>query len=256
MFGEPTLRIYLAGDVAIERGDRLLREADLAGPQGRLALVYLVAERERAVAQAELAEALWPQTLPASWPVALSAVVSKLRNKLSLLDLDRDRVIANAFRCYQFRPPNGTWIDLEAAADAVHQAEGALLAGRPRDAYGPSLIATTIARRPFLTGEDAPWIAGRRQWLSDLLVRALDCRVEALVANGELALALDQARAAVDLEPYRESGYRRLMRVLVLRGDRAEAVRVYHDCRRRLKDELGVPPSAETESLLRELTAQ
>lgn len=249
------LRIYLTGEVAIERGERLLREADLPGPQGRLALVYLVAERQRPVAQAELADVLWPQTLPPSWPVALSAVISKLRNKLALLDLDRDRVIANAFRCYQFRPPTDIWIDIEAAADAVHHAEGALLADRPRAAYGPSLIATTIARRPFLTGEDGAWVTSRRQWLSDILVRALDCRVEALVANGELALALDQARAAVDLEPYRESGYRRLMRVLVLRGDRAEAVRVYHDCRRRLKEELGVTPSAETESLLRGLIA-
>src|SRR5439155_226863 len=48
MFGDPTLRIYLAGEVAIERGEQLLREADLPGRQGRLALVYLVMERERA----------------------------------------------------------------------------------------------------------------------------------------------------------------------------------------------------------------
>ena len=39
MFGDPTLRIYLAGEVAIERGEQLLREADLPGRQGRLALV-------------------------------------------------------------------------------------------------------------------------------------------------------------------------------------------------------------------------
>jgi DNA-binding SARP family transcriptional activator len=251
MFGGPLLRIYLTGEVAVERGEQLLREADLAGRQGRLALVYLVAERERAVTQSELAELLWPDVLPPSWPVALSAVISKLRQKLATLGLDRDRIIANAFRCYQFRPPADTWIDTEAAADAVHQAEGAVLANQPQAAYGPSLIATTIARRPFLVGEDAPWVGTRRERLRDLLVRALDCRVEALIYNGELALAQDQARAVVALEPYRESGYRRLMLVLVRRGDRAEAVRVYHDCRRRLADELGVAPSAETESLLR-----
>ena len=251
MFGGPLLRIYLTGEVAVERGEQLLREADLAGRQGRLALVCLVAERERAVTQSELAELLWPDVLPPSWPVALSAVISKLRQKLATLGLDRDRIIANAFRCYQFRPPADTWIDIEAAADAVHQAEGAVLANQPQAAYGPSLIATTIARRPFLVGEDAPWVGTRRERLRDLLVRALDCRVEALIYNGELALAQDQARAVVALEPYRESGYRRLMQVLVRRGDRAEAVRVYHDCRRRLADELGVAPSAETESLLR-----
>jgi DNA-binding SARP family transcriptional activator len=57
----------------------------------------------------------------------------------------------------------------------------------------------------------------------------------------------------VRLEPFRESGYRRLMQVLVSRGDRAEAVRVFEECRRLLADELGVSPSAETASLLRSL---
>ncbi len=255
MFGGILLRIYLAGEVAVERAEQLLREAELAGRQGRLALVYLVAERERAVTQSELAELLWPQALPPSWPVALSAVVSKLRQRLGTVGLDRDRIIANAFRCYQFRPPPDTWIDLETAADALHHAEGALQANQPQAAYGPALIATTIARRPFLVGEDAPWVTLRRERLRDILVRALDCRVDALVWNGELALAQDQARATVELEPFRESGYRRLMQVLVKRGDRAEAVRVYQDCKRRLAEELGVAPSDETQSLMRALTA-
>jgi len=253
MFGGSLLRIYLTGEVAVERGEQLLRDADLAGRQGRLALVYLVSERERPVTQSELAELLWPDSLPLSWPVALSAVISKLRQKLGTLGLDRDQIIANAFRCYQFRPPAETWIDLEAAADAIDQAEGAVLASQPQAAYGPSLIATTIARRPFLVGEDAPWVMTRRDRLRDILIRALDCRVEALIWNGELALAQDQARAAVELEPFRESGYRRLMQLLVKRGDRAEAVRVYQQCRQRLADELGISPSEETESLLRTL---
>jgi len=253
MFGDPILRIYLAGEVMVERGEQLLREGDLPGRQGRLALVYLAMERERAVPQSELAELLWPESLPGSWPVALSAVVSKLRQKLGTLGLDRDQIIPNAFRCYQLRPPPGTWIDLEAAADAVHQAEGAVLAHQPQAAYGPSLIGATIARRPFLVGEDSPWIAACRQRQRELLVRALDCRVEALLSNGEVVLALDQARAAVELEPYRESGYRRLMQVLVKQGDRGEAIRVYNQCRRLLADELGVRPSSETESLRRSL---
>jgi SARP family transcriptional regulator, regulator of embCAB operon len=247
------LRIYLTGEVQVEYADRLVREGELPGRQGRLALVYLALERERAVPQSELAEVLWPDSLPPSWPMALSAVISKLRSRLGALGLDRDRILPNAFRCYQFRPPPETWIDVEAAADAVHAAEGALLNRQSQAAYGPALIATTIARRPFLNGEDAPWIATRRTQLHDLLVRALDCRVESLLGNGETALALQQAREAVRLEPFRESGYRRLMQVLARNGDRAEAVRVYTECRRLLADELGVAPSAETETLLRSL---
>src|ERR1700682_1494118 len=92
MFGGSMLRIYLAGEVAVEHGEQLLREADLGGRQGRLALVYLVAERERAVTQSELAELLWPDSLPPSWPGALRGGGSKVRQKLGTLGLDRDRI--------------------------------------------------------------------------------------------------------------------------------------------------------------------
>ena len=69
------LRIYLTGEVQVENGNRLLRESKLGGPQGRFVLAHLVIERKRAVTQAELAEALWPESLPASWTLALSAIV-------------------------------------------------------------------------------------------------------------------------------------------------------------------------------------
>ncbi|MDQ2943078.1 MAG: hypothetical protein M3R21_05335 [Candidatus Dormibacteraeota bacterium] len=250
---EIALRIYLTGEVQVERGARLLRESRLGGPQGRFVLAYLVTERKRAVTQSELAEALWPESLPASWALALSAIVSRLRSRLAGLGLERSRIIGNAFGCYQFSPPAGTWVDVEAALEGVDAAEGAIAAGKPMAAYGPSLIATTILRRPFLPGDDAMWAEARRAALAAALVRALDCRVEALAASNELELALTHAREVVGLEPYRESGYRRLMRMLDRNGDRAEAVRVYLDCARLLKAELGVAPSEKTQALYREI---
>src|ERR1700674_1561230 len=204
------LRIYLTGEVQAERDGRLLRESKLGGPQGRFVLAYLVSERKRAVTQGELAEALWPESLPSSWAVALSAVISRLRSRLATLGLVRSHIIGNAFGCYQFSAPADTWVDLEAAFAGVDVAEGFVAAGNPQAAYGPSLIATTILRRPFLPGDDGPWAEGRRVALAAALVRALDTRVEALAANGEVELALTHAREAVRLEPYRERGYRRL----------------------------------------------
>jgi DNA-binding SARP family transcriptional activator len=108
-------------------------------------------------------------------------------------------------------------------------------------------------RRPFLPGDDKPWAESRRATLAAVLIRALDCRVDALASYGELKLALTHAQEAVRLEPYRESGYRRLMRLHVQNGDRAEAIRVYLECKRLLVSELGVAPSTETEALYREL---
>jgi DNA-binding SARP family transcriptional activator len=248
------LRIYLMGEVQVENGDRLLRESKLGGPQGRFVLAHLVTERKRAVTQAELAEALWPDSLPASWQLALSAIVSRLRAGLASVGLPRGRIIGNAFGCYQFTPPGETWVDVEAAMAGLDAAEGAIAAGNPRAAYGPSLIATTILLRPFLAGHESPWIDERRALLASSLVRALDCRVEALAANDEPTQAITHAREAVRLEPYRESGYRRLMRLLAANGDGAEAARAYQQCRALLDKELGVAPSAETESLYNEIT--
>ena len=248
------LRIYLMGEVQVENDGRLLRESQLGGPQGRFVLAHLVTERTRAVTQSELAEALWPGTLPASWAMTLSAIVSRLRSRLAGIGLPRSRIIGNAFGCYQLTPPGETWVDVEAAMAGVDAAEGALAAGNPQAAYGPSLIATTVLRRPFLLGHDGAWVDERRAALAASLIRALDCRVEALVANHESVLALAHARDAVRLEPYRESGYRRLMRMLAAGGDRAEAVRVYQQCRDLLSADLGVAPSSETEELYREVT--
>ena len=247
------LRIYLTGEVQVEHGSRLLRESKLGGPQGRFALAYLVTERKRAVTQSELAEGLWPGTLPSSWALALSAIVSRLRSSLAGIGLQRTRIIPHAFQCYQFNSPEDVWVDVEAALAGVDEAEGLVAAGNAPGAYGPSLIATTILRRPFLPGDDSPWADGRRQELNAALVRALDSRVEALAANGELQLALVHAREAVRMEPYREAGYRRLMRMLVKNGERGEAVRAYLECKRVLEAELGVGPSDETEEVYREI---
>jgi DNA-binding SARP family transcriptional activator len=247
------VRIYVAGEVQVEHGEQLLREAGLVGRQGRLVFAYLVLERHRPVDQAELAELLWPDRVPPSYTMSLSAIVSKLRAALGGLGLSRTGVITAALGCYQLRLPSDAWIDLEAAAEAVHQAEGAVLAGDPAAAYGPALIAATITKRPFLAGEQGEWVESRREDQAQLRVRALDCFVQALNAHGEFELALKHAREAVRLEPYRESGYARLMRLLVEHGDRAEAVRAYEQCRKLLAGELGVSPSAELEQLHREL---
>jgi len=247
------LRVYLTGEVQVEHGSCLLRESQLSGRQGRLAFAYLAAERERAVTQSELADLLWPEGVPPSWTVALSAIVSKLRGRLGGIGLSRSEVVAQAFGCYQLRLPDGAWVDVEAAASALHEAEGALLAGEPMGAYGPALIATVISRRPFLPGEESPWAERRRAALTDLLVRALECLSHASAANGELDLALTHAREVVRLEPFRESGYRLLMSLLQARGERAEAMRVYERCRSLLAEELGVSPSSETSALHRQL---
>ncbi len=244
------LRIYLTGAVCMEAGGRSVGESQFGGRQGRLVFAHLVCERMRPVTRDELAEVVWLDTLPPAWEVALSALVSKLRNLLRSTGLPPQAAsISGYFRRYQMHLPADTWVDVEAAAQAIDEAEGALRAGALQRAWGPANVAVTIARRPFLSGGEGVWVEFQRTKLEQLLVRGLDCLSEISLRNHEGSLAVQYASEVVGLEPFRETGYQRLMRAHATQGNRAEALRAYERCRKLLAEELGTDPSPETEAL-------
>jgi SARP family transcriptional regulator, regulator of embCAB operon len=243
------VRIYVTGAICIESALGLIPQQQLPRRQGRLAFVRLVLERSRAVSTDELVDMLWPGQPPAAHLVAVSAVVSKLRRLLTRAGVDDDPV-GRAFGCYQLRLPPGAWIDAEVALDSLHEAEAALRSGdRPR-AYAPSVVAAAILRRPFLQGEYGEWVDAQRRKFDSALVRTLDCLATVHDWNGEPTLAIAAAREAVRREPFRESGYRTLLSLHIRSGNRAEAIRVYQECRALFASELGAAPSAEIEGLM------
>jgi len=243
------VRIHIVGPVRLEAGGRILEGRAFGGRQGRLAFVYLAVERQRAVPREELAEILWPGSLPRSWDIAVSAVVSKLRALLRRASLDGQGVLASAFGCYQLLPPTGTWLDIEAAIESLHEAEAALRAEDLRGAYGPAAVACHIARRTFLAGEEGEWVERVRERLRRTHVRACECSAAVYLGNREPILAVGLAEEALALEPFRETAYQLLMRAHAASGNRAEALRAYERCRRLLADELGVDPSPETKAV-------
>jgi YVTN family beta-propeller protein len=214
---------------------------------------YLVAEEGRPVPHAELAQAVWGDTPPATWEKALSVVVSKLRALLAQHGVDGGNVLTGAFGCYRLNLPAGTWVDVIAGAYAAREAEAALAAQDLEQAKALATLAASIARRPFLPGEEGEWVEAKRRELADVLRRALGCLSDACLRSGDDVEAAKWAEETIALEPFREAGYRRLMAAHAAAGNRAEALRVYERCRRLLAEELGAYPSPETESIYREL---
>ncbi len=250
-------RIHLSGHMALEVEGGVARSKEFPGRQGREAFAYLTINRRDLVTRAALADALWGDRLPDSWGASLSAIVSKIRAVLGRYGLDGNETLVTDDHCYSLRLPPGTWVDHEVAFDAIHQAETALSASEPGRAYGPSAVAHHIARRPFLPGAEAPWIEHRREALANLLIRALECRATVYLWNQEHTLAVEAAREIIARRPFRENGYRLLMRAHGAAGNSAEALRTYEECRSFIAEELGVSPSQETrrvrDEILREL---
>jgi SARP family transcriptional regulator, regulator of embCAB operon len=247
------LKVFLAGRIAVEAEGVVLDERHLPGRQGRLLFAYLVAEHGRPVPRDELAAVLWGEVPPATWDKALSVLVSKLRGVLAESGVDAASALTAAFGCYQLDLPEGTWVDVLAAASGAKEAEGLLETGELADATGAAALAESVTRSPFLPGDDGLWVEEKRRELAEVRVRALGALAEASLRRDKAAEAVRWASLAVEAEPFRESGYRRLMEAHVAAGDRGEALRVYERCRRLLAEELGAYPSPETESIYRSL---
>lgn len=245
-----SLRLYLTGRLAVEQGRSIFGERRFPSRQARLLFAHLVLEHGRSSSHEELAELLWGEQAPAAWDTALKALVSKLRRAFEPFDA---LSIESHFGCYELTLPGSVWIDWEAARRALDDAEGAMRSRNPRAAWGPVNVAVAIARRGFLAGEDGSWVESQRSELHDILIRGLECYAEVGLASGQSELAAQAARDVVHREPFRESGYQRLMKALAALGNRAEALRVYHECRKLLDEELGVKPSPETERVFLEL---
>ena len=240
---EPAWRIQLCGRVAIVRaGERL--EGDLPGRQGRRCFVYLAVHRARPVPRDELIEAVWGDAPAPAADGALSALTSKLRRALGPGVL-RGRGEA------RLALPAGTWIDLEAAREAIHRAESAVVTRAWARAWSAAQATMHTARRELLPGDDGEWIEELRRELDSLYLRALEAYGEAALGLGgaELAAAERAGRELAHRAPYREGGHRLLMRALVARGNPAEALAAYETLRVVLRDELGIGPSAPTKEL-------
>ena len=156
--------------------------------------------------------------------------------------------LTGAHGCYRLELPDATWVDVVAAATAAHLAEEALAAGDPTEARREATEAASLAERTFLPGDDGNWVAAQRRELGEVRVRALSVLADGCLQSGDPAEAATWAEQVVALEPFRETGYRRLMEAHAAAGNRAEALRVYERCRRLLADELGAYPSPETEA--------
>jgi len=238
---QPPTRIQLCGPLVVAvDGERI--ESRLPSRQGQLLFAYLVLKRGDPVPRYELTEAVWPRGGPAAVDSALSALLSKLRAALPPLELEGRSEV-------RLQLPEGSFVDIEAAREAIHRAESAVATERWREAWAPSRIALHTANRGFLPGLDAPWIDEQRRDLEGIQVRALECVAATGLGMGgpELAAAERCGRQLIKLDPFLESGYICLIEALERRDNVAEALQVYERLRRLLRDELGIAPGGRAQ---------
>lgn len=243
------VRIYLTGRVVIE-GTSLVDEGRLPGPLGRVLLAVLSLSRGP-VSRSRVAEILWNEDPPAGYERSLNPLLSKLRGAFVAAGGDRGLFVSGSGAIELRRSP-GVWIDVDQATTALDAAEGALRRGDPGRAWPRAAVATSILGRPFLEGVDLRWVNEQRRSLYDRRVRAYEVAAEVWIRLGDAGQAVVAARRLVEADPFRETSYERLIRAHLLAGNRAEALLVFAECEKVLRDELGVGPSPLVQSAYEE----
>lgn len=241
-----TTRIYLTGRVTIETENGLIEPSAFPGRQGRLAFVRLAAS-PRKVEREVLAETLWPDELPDAWEVALSAVISKLKKTLTPAGLAAS--LDSADGCYELRFGKDVWIDVREAVNCLDRAEGSLRNGDAKSAWSNATVASAIFRRRFLPGEQGAWVERMRREFLDYEIRTYDTLAAVWLLEGHPTAAIQAARMAIDLAPFRETAYARLMESHLAAGNRAEAIKTYEEVRELLAASMGIEPTERVQDL-------
>ncbi|MGJ4923059.1 alpha/beta fold hydrolase [Bradyrhizobium sp. HKCCYLRH2060] len=208
----------------------------LALRKGLALLVYL-AEAKGPVARDVLATMLWPESSEEVARARLRRLLHRLQLTLGDGCLTIDRATVRWAAAVELEVDSGLF---EAACD--------------RGEFAP---ACRLYSGDFLDGftpGDCPqfeeWAFFRREALRGRAVQALERVVQDRSVSGDHAAAALHARRLVAFDPLSEVYGRALIRSLLLAGDRAAAERHLGALTQRLRDELGVPPEAETLALL------
>jgi len=252
--GGSLARLYLTGGLRLDGPKGTVTDNELPGNQGRIAFAALAIER-RPLSHDQLADIVWDDQPPGQWKSALAAVISKTRSLITTTGLDGSAILLSSGGAYALRWPAEIWVDIEDALRRLDRAEGAVRHGNHAEAAPDATVASSILRRPLLTGIDNVWADRIRDRLADALYRCSVTLATAWNHLGDYQLAATAARTAIDLDPLRELAHRLLIEAERARGDEGAALRAYSRCVDILRTELGVTPSPETLDLAYDLGA-
>jgi DNA-binding SARP family transcriptional activator len=234
--GAHVLRVRLLGDLDLQLGDVPLPPLDSARAESLLA--YLLLHRDAPQPRQHLAFLLWPDSSEQQARTNLRHVLHTLRRALP----QAERFIDAGPRTLQWRAGAPLRLDVARFEDALARAG--------REEADQALAALQEAVEAYtgdlLEGSYDEWLLELRDQLRQRYLDALERLVLLLEERGEHARAVPYAERLLRQEPLREETYRLLMRLHDARGDRARALRVFHQCEAALERELGVEPSAPT----------
>lgn len=214
--------------------------APLESARARSLLAYLLLHEGVAQSRQRLAFLLWPDSTESQARTNLRHLLHTLRSAVPAVVPYLD-VTPQTIR---WHGEGECWTDVAAFESALARAVQAEPAGD--DELAALREAAGHYAGDLVDGCYDDWLLPERDRYRDRYTWTLRRLAGLLAARRDHAEAVRIGRELLRIDPLREDTYRLLMRVQDTAGDRAAAVRTYHECVSTLRRELGVEPSSST----------
>lgn len=238
------IHLRLLGSTELRAADGSALDDVVAQPKRLALLAYLAVERPvRLHRRDSLLLLFWPESDETHARGALSQALSFLRRGLGddvLVSRGVDEVGVDAARI------KTDVAHFEEQADAGHHARALSLY------HGDLLSGLNISG----CNEFDDWLSAERKRLRERAARAARAVAKEAIEGGDGSSAIVAARHALLLEPLDESAARRVLAAYEMAGRPALGLAEYDAFRRRLKDELGIEPSADLQRAAERLRAR
>jgi len=200
-------------------------------PKALLLLCVLALKAGQPVDRTKLAFTLWPDEPE-------DEAKGKLRRHLHLLG----RAIASTDDKPQIAATNTTLTLNVAASCTVDVVEFERLSRSPEDLES----AAALYSGDLLANFYEDWLEAPRRRLRELQLQNLLALAERAIQLEDPAKALEHARAALRIDPWREDAIRHVVLARTQLGDRSGAMQEYAHFVSRLREEFGAEPLSET----------
>ncbi len=226
--------VHLLGTPEIVIGDQRL----VIQRKKSRGVLYFIAGHRHPVLRVKLLGLFWPDLAEVSARQVLRTTLSDLKKQVGdVLHIEAEHVALD----------ERVWID-------ALKFESLLTLGTP----GVSQLeeAAGLYRGEFLSGISIPaldefqhWVTVEQERYRRLLMGCLSKLSDWMRAQQDYSKSLEYLDRALEIDPLQEDIQRESIRLQHLAGDRAGAIRRYDVYRKRLDDQLGVPPMLETRQL-------
>ena len=240
-----SLQIHLLGSFQLFFDGNPVKGLD--SPRLQSFLSYLVINRDTPQSRQQLAFLFWPDSNESQSRTNLRNMLFKLREAFPEVD---DFLEINQQTLW-WKPDSPFELDLIEFKNALSQTD---ITGSGKDPNKHRQALTTATQT--YSGDLLPscyddWIQPERERLRQSYINLLEELAEILETEGEIDRAIQHTRQLIRLDHLSEIYYQGMIRLYNSKGDKARAVRTYHQCVEVLEKEMGLDPSPETQKLYR-----